>query len=49
MSASESDEDAPSSTDSDITVQLKDKFKISTKRSEQVKFLTLPQSSSVRK
>jgi hypothetical protein len=50
MLASESEEDAPSSTDSEITAQVKDKFKTSAKRSEQVQILTiLSKSWSVRK
>jgi hypothetical protein len=48
MSASES-EGAPSSADSEIIAQLKDKFKTSTNRSEQVQILSiLPHSWSVR-
>jgi hypothetical protein len=50
MSAIESEEGAPSSIDIEIIGQLKDKFKTSTKRSEQVYILTiLPHSWSVRK
>jgi hypothetical protein len=48
--ASESEEDAHSSVDSDFIAQLKDKFKTSTKRSEQMQMLTiLPRSWRVRK
>jgi hypothetical protein len=44
MSTSESEDDAPSSTDSKIVAQLKDKYNTSTKRSEQVQIFTiLPQ------
>jgi hypothetical protein len=36
VSASESEEDAPSGTDSEIPAQLKDKFKTSAKTSEYI-------------